>query len=107
MAIKKKMCVNHPERPAIGECVITARPICSECTTRYEGVNYSKEGLEMLRQRRAAEARRSSGGERLAAALLALGSPLFLYLLYWFYLLSFEAAIDLLQLEWRDVFQGL
>ena len=53
MVIRKKFCINHPERPAIGICVITGKAICEECSTRYEGVNYSKEGLEILRTRRA------------------------------------------------------
>ncbi len=48
MAIKRDYCVNHPDRLAMGRCVITHRPICSECSTQYEGVNYSLEGLKKL-----------------------------------------------------------
>ena len=41
MAIEKRMCAFHPDRLAIGICVETKVPICGECSTRYEGVNYS------------------------------------------------------------------
>ncbi len=52
--IRRQFCHNHPGRQAIGECVITHQPVCSECSTRYEGVNYSKEGLRILQERRRA-----------------------------------------------------
>ena len=55
MALKKTFCLNHPDRPAIGICVITGQAICEECSTRYEGVNYSREGLRILQARRNAE----------------------------------------------------
>lgn len=54
MAIKRDYCMNHPDRPAIGRCVITRNPICAECSTTYDGVNYSREGLEILRRSRIA-----------------------------------------------------
>lgn len=100
MAIKKKTCVNHPERPAIGVCVITKRPICAECSTRYEGVNYSKEGLRILQQRRAAAARKVGSLNRMAGILAVLLSPVFFYLLYLFYFVGFRALISLQQV-WR------
>jgi hypothetical protein len=53
MAIKRDFCINHPDRPAVGRCVITHVPICAECSTQYDGVNYSRQGLEILRRRRA------------------------------------------------------
>ena len=86
MAIKKKTCANHPDRPAIGVCVITRKAICAECSTRYEGVNYSKEGLRILQFQRASQAERagSKGGILTLGATLL--SPFFLYLLYAFYL---------------------
>lgn len=55
MALQKTFCVNHPDRPAIGVCVETKQPLCGECATRYNGVNYSREGLEILRRRRERE----------------------------------------------------
>jgi hypothetical protein len=97
MAIKKSMCVNHPDRPAIGVCVITKRPICAECSTRYEGVNYSKEGLRILQEKRASAAARAGSLPRLEDAALILSSPLLLYLLYWFYLVSARSLVDLLR----------
>lgn len=62
MHVEKKYCVNHPERLAIGICVITEKPLCAECSTRYDGVNYSREGLEILRQRRLGKRKASRVG---------------------------------------------
>jgi hypothetical protein len=83
MAIQRRFCKNHPDRPAIGVCIITHEAICSECSTRYEGVNYSKEGLRILQERR-----RGADRPRPASAqniILLLFSPLMLLLLYWSY----------------------
>ncbi|HKJ93355.1 MAG TPA: B-box zinc finger protein [Longimicrobiales bacterium] len=33
-------CQNHPQREAIGICVQCRVRICSECTTKVEGINY-------------------------------------------------------------------
>jgi|GEM_PF-7126872 hypothetical protein len=52
MAIKRDFCINHPDRLAIGRCVVTHHPICTECSTQYDGVNYSREGLEIMRRSR-------------------------------------------------------
>lgn len=68
MTVERRYCVNHPERVAIGVCVETKKPICGECSTRYNGVNYSREGLEILRQRRMRE--RGSGGDQVGIAPL-------------------------------------
>jgi hypothetical protein len=96
------MCVNHADRPAIGVCVMTRKGICAECSTRYEGVNYSKEGLAILKERRAAAAKRQGGERHLAAALAVLGSPLCLYLLYLFYVMAFTALVDVQQFEFME-----
>jgi hypothetical protein len=95
MAIKRNMCIHHPDRPAIGVCVITKEPICAECSTRYEGVNYSKEGLRILQERRAAAARKLGASKRFLAAALVLLSPALFYLLYLFYFVSFRLLTDL------------
>ena len=79
MAIQRRFCTNHSDRPAIGICVLTQKPICSECSTRYEGVNYSKEGLEILHLRRAQAVGRSSAAQ---ATLIWLASPVLLCLLF-------------------------
>jgi hypothetical protein len=93
MAFKKQLCVNHSDRPAIGVCVITGKPICAECSTRYEGVNYSREGLEIVRRDRQASLSRSrTFWSPAVLAGLAL-SPLALYLLYLFLLVSFKALL--------------
>ncbi len=76
MAIKRDYCMNHPDRPAIGRCVVTHAPICTECSTQYDGVNYSREGLEIMRRKR----RASQGGHWLTRhlwlLLLSLLTPL-------------------------------
>ncbi|MAE63487.1 MAG: hypothetical protein CMJ18_04375 [Phycisphaeraceae bacterium] len=98
MALKRQTCVNHPDRAAIGICVITRKAICAECSTRYEGVNYSKEGLRIVQQRREAEAGRAGRGG-FVVVLSIVVSPLLLYLLHLFYLLLFNWFIDLNQVD--------
>ena len=97
MAIEQRMCRNHPERRAIGVCVITGQAICAECSTRYEGVNYSKEGLRILQERRAAQARKSVSRSRWAVALVLLMTPVLLYLLYLGYFLFFKTLVNMEQ----------
>jgi hypothetical protein len=97
MAIQQRFCVNHPQRPAIGICVITHQAICSECSTRYEGVNYSKDGLRLLHERRrGASAARRRRLVVLAAVAWVL-SPLLLYCMYLAYLTGALLLADLLQ----------
>lgn len=82
----QKTCVNHTGRRAIGVCIVTSQPICAECSTRYRGVNYSKQGLEILKQQR--EATSLTGGRakliRLSAVVL---SPILLCSMFLFFLL--------------------
>jgi len=92
--MERKYCVNHPERPAIGQCVITGKPICPECSTRYEGVNYSREGLEELKRRRAMKP--DSGFRRKVISLVAVAqAPVSFYLLYLFYMYFFSAIMGM------------
>jgi len=76
---------------------MTKRPICAECSTRYEGVNYSKEGLEILRRQRAAK---KASADRTNYVGIVLGVftvlPL-MYLLFLFYQLTFTTLIDFQQ----------
>ena len=95
MAIEQRYCVNHPQRPAIGICVMTRKPICGECSTRYEGVNYSRDGLELLRRQREG-ARQKHGRFSFTVVAAALGAPLAAYLIFLAYLLSAEALMELL-----------
>jgi hypothetical protein len=83
MAITRRFCENHPDRAAIGVCVITRMAICEECSTRYEGVNYSREGLRILQERRAqAQAPAGLGVKKiLAAGGTVLAAPAFFLLL--------------------------
>jgi hypothetical protein len=101
MSIKKRFCATHADRTAIGVCVITQQPICAECSTRYEGVNYSKEGLRILIERRTGQATAVAPvRRRKAMAVVAwLAVPLLMALLFEFYLMFFEQCIDLLQSE--------
>ncbi len=95
--IRQQFCSNHPERVAIGVCVITAAPICGECSTRYEGVNYSKEGLRILRERRAAGTVETKSFRGLILRVLAWVSiPVQLYLVYLSLVASARLLIDLL-----------
>lgn len=82
MALKKTFCLNHPDRPAIGICVITGQAICEECCTRYEGVNYSREGLRILQARRKAENIVRWWPDRLWLIVCTLLSPLSVLLVY-------------------------
>jgi hypothetical protein len=93
------MCQNHPGRRAIGVCVITGKAICTECSTRYEGVNYSIEGLRILQERRAAETRKARLRHHWQGALLFILTPGFLYLVYLGYFLFFKALINIKQLD--------
>ena len=99
MALRRQTCVNHPDRLAIGLCVKTKQTICAECSTRYEGVNYSKEGLRILQQERAAGQSAAQRGRLAVMLLCAGGSPLFLLLLYLFYRLALTSLIDMQQLH--------
>jgi predicted nucleic acid-binding Zn ribbon protein len=93
MAIPRRLCVNHPQRPAIGICVITHAAICGECSTRYEGVNYSKEGLEILHRQRGTNQKKTT---KLIPMLAWLLSPVMLYLLYLGYSVLASILTDML-----------
>ena len=82
MALKKTFCLNHPDRPAIGICVITGQAICEECSTRYEGVNYSRDGLRILQARRSAENTIHRVRGRLWLVLGTLLSPVSVLMIY-------------------------
>lgn len=100
MAIQQRCCTNHPERAAIGICVLTRKPICSECSTRYEGVNYSKEGLQLLRQQRAAAARAGGRGAIVLAVLGVCLSPAMCYLVYASYAAVAQALMAMLHQDY-------
>jgi hypothetical protein len=95
----QRTCVNHPDRRAIGVCVMTGKAICNECSTRYEGVNYSKEGLEMLKAQRGGETAR---GPSSAAVLAWLVSPALAAALFGFFWYAFVLLIDLQQLQFSN-----
>jgi hypothetical protein len=43
-------CENHPQREAIGVCVQCRTRVCSECSTKVEGINYCVRCLAGLAQ---------------------------------------------------------
>ncbi|MDH5638736.1 MAG: hypothetical protein OEZ04_09610, partial [Nitrospinota bacterium] len=67
-----------------------------ECSTRYEGVNYSKEGLEELKRRRN-ETARHGFARKLAGLLLVAQAPVSFYLLWLYYYYSFHGLMSALQ----------
>lgn len=97
MAIKKQMCSSHPDRPAIGLCVETREPICAECSTRYEGVNYSKEGLRIMQARRKAPEKAKGRGAWRVLAVLSV--PVLLLLLYGFYYYTADQVTQVLHMS--------
>jgi hypothetical protein len=99
MALPQRFCTNHPERAAIGVCVMTQKAICGECSTRYEGVNYSREGLALLKQQRLAASKKRSGAQMALATLAWLASPVLLYLLYVAYTSSADILMNILHGE--------
>lgn len=90
-------CENHPDRRAIGVCKVTGRPICAECSTRIDGVNYSRQGLAILRQQRADEQSRGGFGHLALTAGCWLASPVLIWGCYLFFEFAFELLIDLAQ----------
>ena len=97
MGIERRFCNNHPDRLAIGVCVITQKAICSECSTRYEGVNYSREGLQILQERRRAKA--SLQGPVVQNVVLLVLAPVMLLLVYWSYYSLVATLISLVHRE--------
>jgi hypothetical protein len=76
-------CENHLQREAIGVCVQCRTRVCSECSTKVDGINYCVRCLQGLaRQRDSAEQRtRAASGK--AAYLAASGYLLLLSVAVW------------------------
>lgn len=93
-----RFCKRHPDRPAIGVCVITGTAICAECSTQYQGVNYSKQGLAQYLEGQRAKAK---GGRSVQSMgiLLLIASPGALYLAWLGFEVLGQLAIDLIQVE--------
>jgi hypothetical protein len=67
-------CANHEGRDAIGVCVRCRRRVCTECTTKLDGINHCVDcfaGLAAEHGRRGGRARRE--GPLLSLVLAALG----------------------------------
>ena len=60
-------CENHPAREAIGVCVQCRTRVCSECSTKVDGINYCVRCLSGL----AAEGGRTTGVRRAPTKMAA------------------------------------
>ena len=94
MAIKRQACANHPDRDALGVCVVTRQPLCSECATLHEGVLHSRQALEAMRDERLRAAGGGAGARWLLVALLA--TPM-LWGMWLFFKWNLEGLIQLLK----------
>jgi hypothetical protein len=47
-----RLCAHHPDRAAHALCMSCRRPICQECATEWEGINYCAACLPRQRQER-------------------------------------------------------
>jgi hypothetical protein len=77
MSASVAVCENHLQREAIGVCVQCRRRVCSECSTKVEGINYCVACLSGL----AREGGRRVGArtqERAGAAYFGAGTYLVL-----------------------------
>ncbi|MEM9192271.1 MAG: B-box zinc finger protein [Myxococcota bacterium] len=74
-------CENHAERPAIGICVACRKRICSECSTKVDGINYCAECLATMAEDRPSAVETSEPGTR--GAVYAFGYLLLLTAMAW------------------------
>jgi hypothetical protein len=85
------VCVHHHERHAIGICVKCRTPLCGECVTKVDGINYCVRCLErMADASKGAVAVESKPSSSAFAAFAAFGLFLLLTLLVWAFV---EAAM--------------
>jgi hypothetical protein len=71
MSASVAVCENHLQREAIGVCVQCRRRVCSECSTKVEGINYCVACLSGLAReggRRVGARTAESAGTAYAAA---------------------------------------
>lgn len=76
MALARRTCAHHPDRPGHALCMACRKALCRECATEWDGINYC---ASCLAQRRRSVAARGSLlgwlGLVLAVGLLFLGLP--------------------------------
>ncbi|MDD9946816.1 MAG: hypothetical protein OXU20_37565 [Myxococcales bacterium] len=65
-------CTNHPAREAVGICVRCRTRVCSECTTKVEGINYCVACLAELAAA-GQDGHGASGGRRAGRGVLSAG----------------------------------
>ncbi|MEW6378440.1 MAG: hypothetical protein AB1611_02400 [bacterium] len=72
-------CILHPHRKAFGLCVQCRTPICSECSTRVDGINYCQSCLCGLSRTQPIQSLSSSRQFSLSNILLILGGGLLIW----------------------------
>jgi len=78
-------CANHPERVASARCPTCARPICSECTIKIEGINVCSTCLRARAKREESKRRPNAGAGifgTVAGVLLGFSGLTMVFFLY-------------------------
>ncbi|MFW5878413.1 MAG: hypothetical protein ACOCVR_01210 [Myxococcota bacterium] len=66
-------CTNHPDRAAIGVCVLCRKPICIECSTPMAGIHRCADCLAGLERDTSSQPRAASAAHPLVWAMILLG----------------------------------
>jgi hypothetical protein len=80
-------CENHPQREAIGVCVQCRTRVCSECSTKVEGINYCVRCLSGLARAGARSEPRGAPSSGRAAYFAAAGYLVLLSAAMWLLLI--------------------
>lgn len=86
-AISRSRCRYHPDRDGVGICMKCRTVICTECSTRLDGINHCAVCVARLARQRPTASRGTGTGLRLLGVLLlmavmAAGTYGALYMLY-------------------------
>ena len=76
-------CENHLQREAIGVCVECRTRVCSECSTKVDGINYCVRCLQGLAQQGDAAQKRTRAAAGNTAYLAAAGYLVLLSVAMW------------------------
>lgn len=90
MVATQTACQYHPARPGVGICVKCGTVVCTECSTKFDGINHCAVCVAQLR-READDGELSApsrvlwwfGATASATAILGLGYAIFHMLLLW------------------------
>ena len=86
-AVSRSRCAYHPDRDGVGICMTCHTVICTECSTRLDGINHCAVCVARLSRRAESKTRQGSAGWRVVAVIfllfgLGLGTWGVLYMLY-------------------------